>query len=223
MKYLDNYISFSEGVIKPLNFDKLLQSLKNEKFDGISSLNKMSREYKVEFADFDTFHDSLGTEIEKEMAPRELELFAGIKFALYNKYKDMIMIVVIEDKFIKSLSDKEMVRNICTFLNEVLRHESIHLQQVSRMGNSDLYLLDSSPTHNPKKYWNDKKELMAYAQSLIDQLVEQGKSKDDILQLLNNPKDIKSWVWDVYKKVLNAKQMKRFKKYLWGYWDAMGD
>jgi hypothetical protein len=219
MKHL-NYFKYFEAVIEPFDFDGFLSQLKSGTYNSIAELNEMAKEYTVQFSNFDDFHDSLGTDVEKEMAPKELMLMGGVKFALFNKYKEVMMIVVEEEMFLEFLKG-DGVDRLTTFLREVLRHESIHLQQVDRMKDKSGYKLDASPTHNSKKYWTDKKELMAYAQSMIDQLTAQGMDKDEIESKIKNPRDIKSWIWNVYKQVLDPKQMKRFLKYVFQYWEKI--
>jgi len=131
-----------------------------------------------------------------------------------------MMIVVEEEMFLEFLKG-DGLDSLLAFLNEVLRHESIHYQQVGRMKDKTSYKLDASPTHNTKKYWTDKKELMAYAQTLIDHLTQQGLDKNEVEHKIKSPGDIKSWVWNVYKQVLDETQMKRFLKYVYQYWEKM--
>lgn len=218
IKNWGNFIQ--ESVIEPLDFDKFLNEFKHKKVNSISQLNDIAKKYNILFSNFDDFYNSLETEIEKKLAPKELMLLGGVKFALFNKYKNTIMIVVEEEIFIEYINNNDLTPMI-KFLREVLRHESIHMQQVDRMKNKDSYKLDSSPTHNPTKYWKEKRELMAYAQSLIDQLSDQGLSKEEIKVKITQQKEINSWIWNVYSKILNASEMKRFMKYVYLYYDKL--
>lgn len=219
MKHLKSFKTF-EAVIQPGNFDEFLEKLRTNKYNSLEELNNDSIESNIMFSDFDTFYDSLELDIEKQLAPKELMLYGGIKFALYNKYKSSIMIVVETDKFINFINNEDLTHMI-TFLNEILRHESIHSVQVDRMKDKSSYKLDSSPTHNSEKYWKEKRELMAYAQTLIDHMVQKGFDKEQIKSALINRKEIKSWVWNVYSKVLDESEMKRFMKYVYQYYETM--
>ena len=58
---------------------------------------------------------------------------------------------------------------------------------------------------------------MAYAQSLVDDLRNQDLSNSEIKDLLRNQKNIKSWISNVYKKVLSPEQFKKFMKYTYLY------
>jgi hypothetical protein len=217
MKYLKR---FNEAIIRPFDFKELLDIISSKNYTNISELNELTRQYNVIFSNFDDFYDSLGLEIEKILAPKELLLYGGVKFALYNKYKNIIMIVVEVDLFFNFIKNNDLSQFL-SFLNEILRHESIHLQQVDRMKDKTSYKLDSSPTHNSDKYWKEKRELMAYAQTLIDHLVSQNLSKKEIEEKLKSHKDIRSWVFNIYKKLLNEKEMKRFMKYLYQYYEII--
>ena len=222
MKYIKSFKVF-EAVIDPLDYSEFIENFKNQEFNNFDELNSYSEKFGVEFCDFDTFYNTLGTDVEKELAPKDLELFGGVKFALFNKYREpsgKIMVVVIPEKFFDFLrSDK--VDYLLHFLREIFRHESIHLQQVGRM-EKDVYKLDASPTHNTEKYWKNKQELMAYANTLLDHLKDQGLSKEEIKDRITR-QDFKSWVWKVYSQVLkdDRENMNRFMKYLYEYWEKM--
>jgi hypothetical protein len=217
MKYIKTFKLF-EAVLKPFDFNKFFDEFKSVEINSLTDLNVFSEKYGIIFSNFDEFEKTLELDIEKQLAPKELMLYGGIKFALFNKYVNKMMIVVEPEMFIKFLKENDLT-DLFEFLNEILRHESIHLQQVDRMKNKSSYKLDSSPTHNSQKYWKEKRELMAYAQTLLDHLSQQGFSHDEIGEKIRNMKDIKSWVWNVYSKILDGSEMKRFLKYLYQYWE----
>jgi len=219
MKHIKKYELF-EASIAPLDFTEFLNGLRTMKFNSLEDLNDFSMKFDINFSNFDDFYNSLELDIEKELAPKELMLMGGVKFALFNKYENCIMIVVEEEMFIDYLKNGNLDQLIA-FLNEVLRHESIHLQQVDRMKDKSSYKLDSSPSHNAMKYWKEKRELMAYAQTLIDHLTQQGLTKSEIGEKIRTQNEIKSWVWNVYSKVLDAEEMKRFLKYVYQYWEML--
>lgn len=219
----EQFYKISEGVISPLDFSEVLELLKRDRstFNTLEDINLATEKYGIKFADFDTFYGSLEKDIEKKLAPKELVLIGGVKFALFNKYQNTIMIVVEPEVFLEFLRNSPRLEGFLGFLKEVLRHESIHLQQVDRMKDKSSYVLDSSPTHNAKKYWTEKREMMAYAQTLLDHLADQGLGKEEILKKIQGGEEIKSWVWNVYSKVLDPEQMKLFRKYLYQYWERM--
>lgn len=220
MKHILKFDKYNEGIIEPSNFDSFLEYLNKNRSDikDLVTINKVAKDYNLKFVNFDYFYNSLGEEIEKELAPKDLLLLGGIKFALFNKYEDIIMVVVEESLFFDYLKS-DNIDSFLIFLKEVLRHESIHLKQVSRMKDKSNYVLDASPTHNSEKYWKEKRELMAYAQTFIDHLTQQGLTKSEIKEKLTNQRDTKSWIFNIYKKILDEKEMKRFMKYSFQYYE----
>lgn len=222
ISFKEYLIRYNEGIIEPSYFDSFLEELNNKRLqiNNLDSINNISKDYNLKFVNFDYFYNSLGEEIEKQLAPKDLLLMGGVKFALFNKYENIIMVVVDEPIFFDYLKS-ESIQNFLVFLREVLRHESIHLKQVDKMKDKSKYLLDSSPTHNANKYWREKRELMAYAQTFIDHLVQSGLDKEEIKIKLINQKDINSWVFNIYKKILDEKEMKRFMKYVYLYYEKL--
>lgn len=206
------------AIIKPYDFSYYINKLKKSERD-ISSLNDINDIFKgseIYFSDFDTYFKTLTNEKEKIVAPKELMLMGGVKFALYNTNINKINVVIEPSLFFNFISSEEDKQDFYEFLNLVLRHESIHLQQVNKMG-KDKYVLDASPTVNAKKYWTSQYEIMAYAQSLVDDLQNQGYSKGEIKNLLKEPETIQSWIYNIYKKVLNQEQYRKFMKYVYLY------
>lgn len=222
ISFKEYLIRYNEGIIEPSYFDSFLEELNNKRLqiNNLDSINNISKDYNLKFVNFDYFYNSLGEEIEKQLAPKDLLLMGGVKFALFNKYENIIMVVVDEPIFFDYLKS-ESIQNFLVFLREVLRHESIHLKQVDKMKDKSKYLLDSSPTHNANKYWREKRELMAYAQTFIDHLVQSGLDKEEIKIKLINQKDINSWIFNIYKKILDEKEMKRFMKYVYLYYEKL--
>lgn len=210
------------AVIKPYDFSYYIDKLKKSE-KNISSLNDINDIFKgsnIYFSDFETYFKTLTNEKEKIVAPKDLMLMGGVKFALYNTNIDKINVVVEPSLFFDFLSSKGNKQQFYEFLNLVLRHESIHLQQVSKMG-KDKYVLDASPTVNAKKYWTSPYEIMAYAQSLVDDLHNQGLSNEEIETFLREPENIESWIYDLHKKVLNKEQYRKFMKYVYLYIKTM--
>ncbi len=208
----------NEATIKPFNFDEYLDELKMEEgnIESIQDINNIFEGSSIYFSDFDEYYSNLKKEEEKAVAPKELMLMGGVKFALYNTNLDKINVVVEPDMFLKYINSDVDKKVFYKFLRLVLRHESIHLQQVSRMGKEN-YVLDASPTVNTKKYWQSPHEIMAYAQSLVDDLRDKDLSDNEIKDMLRNQSKIQSWIYNVHKKVLTPKQFNKFMSYVYEY------
>jgi hypothetical protein len=218
MKHIKNFKTF-ESVILPDNFDECLSNLKeNEGTLTLDKINNICKSYGIMFINVDEFTNSLSTEKEKSNVPRSLEIMGGLKFAAYNKYLNSITMVVEPKKFIDYMNDMKPKQQFYDFIWEVLRHESIHRHQVSRM-KKDVYNLEKSPV-NPKEYFSMPQEVMAYAQSTIDQLTKRGMTKIEILDQLRSG-DIKSWVYNAYKHHVDDRTFKMFKKYIYQYLETI--
>jgi hypothetical protein len=209
------------AIIKPYDFSSYIDKLKKSEnnVSNLKDINNIFKGSEIYFSNFDTYFETLTNEKEKIVAPKDLMLMGGVKFALYNTNIDKINVVVEPSLFFDFINSRQNKEHFYEFLNLVLRHESIHLQQVSKMG-KDKYVLDASPTVNTKKYWSSQYEIMAYAQSLVDDLHNQGHSDKEIEIFLREPENtenIGSWIYNVYKKVLNKEQYKKFKKYAYLY------
>jgi len=222
MKHLQTYKNYkiNESIVKPFDFSELIGQLKETSFSSLEEINKISEKYGIIFSDFDTFYNTLARESEKKVAPKDLMLFGGVKFALFNKYIDKINIVVESEIFFEYLHNDEDKTDFYNFIHQVLRHESIHKQQVSKMG-KDIYRLDASPTGNQKSYWSNPQEIMAYAHSLVNDLMDQGHNKEEITDILKHEKNIKSWIHQVHKKYLDPNKYKKFMKYAYEYIDTL--
>jgi hypothetical protein len=208
----------NEAIIQPFNFDEYLEKLKMEEgnIETIDDINRIFEGSSIHFSDFDEYYGNLTREEEKAVAPKELMLMGGVKFALYNTNIDKINVVVEPNLFLDYINSDVNKTGFYKFLRLVLRHESVHLQQVSKMGKEN-YVLDASPTVNTKKYWQSPHEIMAYAQSLVDDLRDKDLNDDEIKDMLRNQSKIQSWIYNVHKKVLTPKQFNKFMSYVYDY------
>jgi len=210
-----------ENIILPLDFKTYINKIKDKRFNNLDSINNMFKDIDVVFSDYSFFYDNLGSDEEKKVAPKNdnRKSESGFKFALYNQNIDKINIVVNSKEFLEYLNDlcnssQKEKEHFYNFLEQVLRHESIHLQQAKKMG--DKYNLLSSPT-DPQKYFSDQKEIMAYARSLIDDLINNGYTKEEIKDGLRNKKQLDTWIHMVYKKYVDIKKYRTFLKYAYLY------
>jgi len=207
---------FNEGVIKPYNFDECFSELGNIENITIDDINRIFNQVSVEFVDVIYFKSKLQTNKEIELVPENMpSLFGGVRFAAHNVYTNIMYICIIEDVFISSINRRHGKEKLIEFLNEILRHESIHKQQAEKRPNVTIRNLENSPV-NPTKYFSSTDEIMAYAQTFIDQCRQRKMSDGDIIQQLKSKRGGVSWVDDVYSK-LPFDVIKRFKKYVYKY------
>jgi hypothetical protein len=212
MKYLKK---FNEAVIKPYDFDQVLNDVRERTDFTIESLNELFSYLDVKFVDVDYFISKLKTRKEIELVPIGMkEMIGGIRFAAHNIHTNMMYVCVNDEKFLQHLNNQNDEKNeLIYFLREILRHESIHKQQGEKR---DVVIrnLENSPME-PKSYFGSTDEIMAYAQSFIDQCHQKGMSDNDIIDAIRIGRKV-SWVQDVYSK-MDPNVKKRFDKYVYQY------
>ena len=214
MKYLKR---FNEAIIRPYDFDQALEELNKRTDFTIESLNQLFSDLGVEFVDVDYFVSKLQTKKEIELVPIDMpEIMGGIRFGAHNIHNNMMYICVNNEKFLRFINEQPDMPNkkaLLNLLREILRHESIHKQQGEKR---DVVLrnLENSPM-KPKEYFGSTDEIMAYAQSFIDQCHQKGMSNEDIIDAIRGDRRV-SWVQNVYSK-MDTKIKNRFDKYVYQY------
>jgi hypothetical protein len=210
MRYLKK---FNESVIVPDDFRYSLEILENTEISTLNDVNNIFTADGIEFVNVDYFKSKLQTKKEIELVPVKLELFGGVKFAAFNYYTNQIYVCVNEPVFLRSMTDSSIKKKLIDFLFEVLRHESIHRQQHSRRSILKKNL-ERSPV-DPKPYFGDYDEVMAYAQSFIDQCHQQGLTDSEILDIIRHNRKV-SWIQNAYDLV-DPNSRKKFYKYVYQY------
>ena len=206
-----------ENVIEPTDFTPVMNKLKEQhkEIRNLKQLNDLFRRYGVMFCEFEEFYDSLANEKEREAAPEEesIQPQRMIHFALYNEHLGKVMVVISAFEFFRFLNGNPPA-GFYNHIEQIIEHESVHREQLNRGGR---YTLENSP-NDMKKYLSDKTEIMAFAQSLVHDLI-QHYSKDEIKNLLRKGdwREMRSWIWDNYKKSVSQKDFNRFKTYCFLY------
>ena len=93
----------------------------------------------------------------------------------------------------------------------MVKHENIHIGQKSRRDNKNIgeYLGDVS---NTKEYFSNKDEVMAFAQSVSDMVMDKNpKSMEEAIKMIE-----RTPLW-VPIKTVDEKIKKRYKKYIYLY------
>ncbi len=214
MKHLKTFL---EAVIRPYDFDTQLDELRV--MDNITKdiLEEMLSPMDVEFVDVEYFKSKLQTKKEIELVPENMPpMLGGMRFAAHNIYTNKMYVCVIWKEFLIALNKRGGKNALIDFLREILRHESIHKQQGERRTIIKRNL-ENSPI-KPKEYFGSTDEIMAYAQSFIDQCKKIGMSDSDILNQIKgvDKNGAVSWVENVYSK-MPEDVLKRFKKYVYQY------
>jgi len=219
-----------EAVIKPLDLDTPMEKLKEKAGDleSIEEINDIFKEVDVKFVEYKEFHDSLRTQREKDAAPNSsVQMLPGVKFAAFNPATKQMNVVVEPRDILRFLNGPgtNKFEKFYDIIRIILRHESIHKQQVSRMG-KDVYSLSNNPSNDKEEYLKDRQEMMAYAQSLIDHLIDDGDNKQEILDKLKSGRiygGVSGRIYFDMKDNLSRKDFNRFIKYVTQYLESMTD
>lgn len=213
MKYLRR---FNEAVLPAYDFTEALNKLKDIKNITLEDLSNIFSPLDVEFVNVEYFKSKLQTKKEIELVPVNMPpLMGGIRWGAHNIYTNKMYICIDENVFLRSINSP-MKPDLLDFLEEVLRHESIHKQQGERRPDITIRNLERSPK-DPKKYFSSTDEVMAYADSFIVQCRKRGMSDDDILDVLRGGRKV-SWIQNIYSS-MDLETQKRFKKYVYQYLD----
>jgi hypothetical protein len=211
MKHLKR---FNEAVIKPYDFTDALDKVKSMKEITLEDLKKIFDHMNVEFVNVDYFKSKLQTKKEIELVPVNMPpLLGGIRWGAHNVYTNKMYICIEERAFLNSINGPQKDKML-DFLEEVLRHESVHKQQAQKRPDITIRNLERSP-NDPKKYFGSTDEIMAYADSFIVQCRKKGLTDDDIIDTLRGGNKV-SWIQNVYSK-MDLEAQKRFKKYVYQY------
>lgn len=211
MKYIK---TFNEAVIKPYDFIGPLKELSSMENITMGDLERLFSPMDVEFVDVDYFKSQLQTDKEKELVPVNMPpLMGGIRWGAHNIYTNKMYICVEPNEFIRSINGNIKVK-LLDFLEEVLRHESIHKQQGEKRPNIKIKNLERSPM-DPKKYFGSTDEIMAYADSFIVQCRKKSMSDDAILDAISGGNTV-SWIQNIYSKMV-PEEKSRFNKYVYQY------
>lgn len=208
---------FNEAVIQPADFSKVLDELRSVDHIDLIGLNDMFEHLDVEFVNLDQFISTLQTQKEIDLVPSHLNLGGGVRFAAPNQHTGKVYICIYEDEFIDALNGPQKL-GLINFIEEMLRHESIHLGQFARRPHFKQNFLEKSPS-NPEDYFKSTEEIMAYADSFIFKCRQKGMTDDEIIDAITTGKKT-NWIYDnIYKDLekMGSKVVNRFKTYVYQY------
>lgn len=214
MRKMKHLKTFNEAVIKPYDFTGPLGELSAMKDITMEDLVRLFSPMDVEFVDVDYFKSQLQTDKEKKLVPVNMPpLMGGIRWGAHNIYTNKMYICVEPNEFIRSINGPIKAK-LLDFLEEVLRHESVHKQQGERRPDVTVRNLERSPMDH-KKYFGSTDEIMAYADSFIVQCKKRGMSDDQILNAVAKGNKV-SWIQNVYS-TMDPAARNRFRKYVYQY------
>jgi hypothetical protein len=194
----DNIVNF---------YNELKDKLSQRRMIFFQDVVESGDKYGVEVVDYDTFYNQLN-QIDRQTAPPR----HGVPvFALAND-ETMKPQVVFTDMFTNPRRPAPIDLRLINHVYHMLKHENIHLKQHSKRPGY------RKPMPDPKdrgKYFSDTDEIMAFAQSITDMIINDIPKpktiKEAISKMKNNPlyKDVKNRVSD--------EVLKKYHKYIYLY------
>jgi hypothetical protein len=175
-----------EAAIAPMDFDGYFKTLEKTSITTIDDLNSISP--KIQYI----------TQKQFKKMNKVATLPSNFKSAIIHNngigagtvYNGIIYIICDPKLLIKSLNSP-IKEHLIKMLRLIVRHESIHIQQIDRSGGKVKDVDKAETPEEFKEYMGNKQEIMAYAQSIVDSLRMQNLSDNQILQQLRQGR-----IWD---------------------------
>lgn len=166
---------------------------------SFTKLKEIGDKNDIDVVDYDTFYKNLPDDKMREGAPiKDRVPFFGLCNPVTHKASLVLQV--------PKLDSREL-----DFAYHMLKHENVHVGQKSRKidKKSGEYLGDIS---NTKAYFSNKDEIMAFAQSVSDMIMDRNpKSLEQAIKLIDrNP------LW-IPIQTVDEKTKKRYKKYIYLY------
>lgn len=207
MKEIKKFEMFiNETVINPMNYDDLLDIISST--NDIDELNGKAFDFAVNFIGYDIYKKHVGNNM---VLPPKRFMLPGIYFTTYNYLDDMTYFVIEPIEFLR-VKNSPMHKD---FFNKVLRHESIHRQQVYK--NRDFG--ECFDVTDSKKYLTNRREQMAWARTILDELMDR-LSIDEIENKLKSYSKLSVFSHSLnhYLSVVkDEKERKSLYKYIYQY------
>jgi len=157
----------------------------------------IGRECGIEVVDYQTFYNDL-PQSDKKTAPTKNIPAA---FALRNPVSGQPRVVL----------NANIDERLLDYIYHMLKHETIHVKQASKRPNYNKPLSDPNDS---KKYFSDTDEIMAFSQSIVDELINMINVNNirDAIAKLN-----KSRLYNDIKNNVDGYVLKKYHKYIYLY------
>lgn len=152
--------------------------------------------YGIEVVSYDQFYNELPDDEYRESAPpRGVPAFASVNPVTY------------QPRIIVNVPTVD--RRLFDYIIHMLKHEMVHIGQWSRR---DVHPMGPSPTDRAA-YFSNRDEVMAFSQSIVDQLISMGIRRiSELEKMLPQVK-----LYQEIKKTVDLTTLKRYHKYIYLY------
>lgn len=164
----------------------------------VEDFAELAQEYGIDVIDYDQFIEELEPEYRDVAPPRSAKLFA-----LFNPNLLRPQIVT----SLPVLPPPALLHAL-----HMIKHETIHSKQAERR--PDHLITGGWDVSDPKKYFSNKDEVMAFAHSVVDSLISMGaRTPAQAMSMLK-----RSPVWDMIDRAkVDARTRKRYLKMIYQY------
>jgi hypothetical protein len=206
IKRFDRFLSESVISVDLMDFEKDLKGLLDRE-KTIDDFRKVCSDHNIILKMGDEFYSKLTPEEKRNAPPQFAPLFATL-----DKETNKAILVVNNRDMEKNM--KGSVSNFVHYnFNEIMkamRHEHVHVGQVSRKGGR----WDSSNgVSDEKSYFSNKDEVMAFARTVSDEVMSQKpKSLEIAVGMIR-----RSGTWNRISKIVDENTRNRYKKYVYSY------
>lgn len=198
MKYLK---SIHEAIIdwRDQGLEEFAEAVYSERLPiSADQLKEIGRDHNIEIVDYDEFFSDLPSDTHRDTAPprRVTPAFATVN-PVTNRPR-----VVLE---VTSVSQR-----LFDYILHMLKHEVIHVNQFSRR---EEHPSSDWDVNDRAQYFSQKDEVMAFSQSIVDQLITMGlRNLDRVHDMLPKVR-----LYQDISDAVDAKTLKRYHKYIYLY------
>jgi hypothetical protein len=209
IKKFSDFIQVNEAAIMPIDIEQMISELESElRINNrlpLDAANAIVEEYGVIFIDYQTFYLGLRPDLRRTAPPENTPIFGFFR-------EDGTICIVVGGHNRMGTLPTITLSNL-GFINHVIQHESIHTEQWRRRAGKVEYTLPDPKDR--KSYFGNKDEIMAFAQSVVEMMMTQGRltSMSQLQTSLDrNP------LWNSIKNSGVSQEVKnRYLKYIYEY------
>lgn len=182
--------------------DELESYFENKKSISLKDLARMAKKYDIEIVDYQTFYDELPDLWKKGKIPGRSSRI----FGLANPNTKKARLVIGMDP---------VTSDLLYMIKIIVAHELVHVSQSEKMRPGTIYIPPST-VYDGSIYYADKKEIMAWSKTIVDEIMLKYKP-DTFEQAIKN-----MWRSNYYSNIKSSLKNKpkiwaRYLKYIYLY------
>jgi hypothetical protein len=200
----------NEAVIAPFDFTPAVEKIRKKRIKSVEQL-EAAFDGKVKFISLDQFHGmNPSAKVPKMLNPRYGVMLGTVM-------NGTVYVVGNVQSIISYLNSWMNRKDAWKSLLDTIRHESVHVQQISKASGNIKDVDDVETMDGYKRYMSNKQELMAYARTIIDEMTPK-YSHQQMLQALRSGR-LPNSIFQGYVQMFRGDEevLNRLRKYLYQY------